>query len=136
MVDLGVYNFVKNAVAAGKSKEEITADLSRGGQSAAMIEAVLAAVDAGTPPAAKVVPLMPVSNIGITARAPDAPVQRVRGVALLFWLVLFFALVGGVAVYLRPELSDLKATLQGVRQQYETSRTQIPGDSSRPASTQ
>ena len=53
MVDLGVYNFVKNAVAAGKSKEEVMKDLTRGGQlSPAMIEEAFAAVESGTPPSA------------------------------------------------------------------------------------
>ena len=53
MVDLGVYNFVKNAVAAGKSKEEVMKDLTRGGQlSPATIEEAFAAVESGTPPSA------------------------------------------------------------------------------------
>lgn len=135
MVDLGIYNFVKNALAAGKSKEEITADLSRGGQSAAIIEETFAAVHAGIPPVIKSATPAPV-DIGITSRAPDVPVRRIRGVAPIFWLALLILLAGVATVYLRPELSDLKATLQGARQQYETSRVQIPGDSSRPASTQ
>ena len=52
MVDVGMYNFVKNAIAAGKSKEDITADLSRGGRlSRAMIEEAFVAVTSGQAPA-------------------------------------------------------------------------------------
>ena len=51
MVDLGVYNFVKHALAAGKSKEEIVADLTRGGMlTQQMIEETIGAVEKGAVP--------------------------------------------------------------------------------------
>src|SRR3989344_1816532 len=136
MVDLGVYNFVKNGLAAGKSAEDITADLTRGGQKAATIEEALDAVQSGTLPAAPIAPPTPVINIGITSRAPSAPVERVHGATLFVSLALIFALIGGIAFILGPRLSQLQGVVQKVHDQYQTSRTHIPGDSSRPASTQ
>ena len=127
MVDLGVYNFVKNALAAGKSQEEIAADLTRGGQSSEMIEEALAAALSGTPPAAKSAPLAPVSAVGLAPRGPSGPVKDNRGVALLFWLIVLFATLGGIGYYLSPQLSNVSSMLQGARQQYDASRTTIPG---------
>ncbi len=136
MVDLGVYNFVKNAVAAGKSREDINADLTRRRLSSDKIEEALAAVHSGARPAAESAPPVPVIDIGIVSRAPALPVRRTRGIALVSWLVLFFALVVGIAVYLGPRLSDLQAAFQGIREHYQASRLQIPGGPSQPTNTQ
>ena len=132
MVDLGVYNFVKNALAAGKSAEDITADLTRGGLKAATIEEALTAVRSGALPAA---PSTPVIDIGITSRAPSEPVQEIRGIAVALKLAILFAVIGGIAVYLGPRLSDLRAGFQEVREKYETGRLHVPGEPTPPAST-
>lgn len=50
MVDLGVYNFIKNAIAEGKSKDEIKATLAKGGWSDADMEEAYTAVENNTPP--------------------------------------------------------------------------------------
>jgi len=135
MVDLGVYNFVKNALAAGKSREDITADLTRGGQKAATIEEAIAAVQSGVLPAAPVAPSTPVIDIGIPSRAPSAPVKQFRGFALALKLALLFSVIGGVAYYLSSRLPALQAGLQEVREKYEAGRMHIPGDPIPPANT-
>ena|SRR3989344_5145661 len=67
MVDIGVYNFVKNAVAAGKSKEDIVADLTRGGRlSSEMIEEAFAAVESGQVPAAPAATAVPLQTGGVS----------------------------------------------------------------------
>src|SRR3989344_3510631 len=136
MVDLGVYNFVKNAVAAGKSEEDITADLARGGLRMEIIEEALAAVQSGAPPAVKGAPPTPVIDIGVATRASEAPVHRVRGVVLVIKLALLFALLGGMGVFLWPWLSDLQVRFQGVREKYEAGRLHVSGDPTPLASTQ
>ena len=135
MVDLGVYNFVKNALAAGKSAEDISADLARGGQKAATIEEALAAVQSGTPPVTPKARPTPVIDIGINSRAPGERVQQFRGFAIALKFVLFFAVIGGAAFYLMPRLPALQAGFQGVREKYEAGRQHIPGDPIPPAST-
>ena len=67
MVDLGVYNFIKNALAAGKTKDEIVDGLTRGGMlTPEQIEEAFAAVQNGTPP-------RPASLAAATAANPAAP---------------------------------------------------------------
>ena len=135
MVDLGVYNFVKNALAAGKSTEDITADLARGGLKSDTIEEAITSVQSGVLPAAPVAPPTPVIDIGIPSRAPSAPVQQFRGFAVALKFALFFAVIGGIAFYLVPRVPGLQATLQEVREKYEAGRMHIPGDPIPPAST-
>ena len=136
MVDLGVYNFVKNALAAGKSREDITADLARGGSNAATIEEALAAVQSGTPPVSPKARHAPVIDIGITSRAPSERVQQFRGFAIALKLALLFAVIGGIAFYMMPRVPGLQAKFQEVREKYETGRQHVPGDPIPPASTQ
>ena len=67
MVDIGVYNFVKNAVAAGKSKEDIVADLTRGGRlSPEMIGEAFVAVTSGHAPAAPAAVAEPLQTGGVS----------------------------------------------------------------------
>ena len=136
MVDLGVYNFVKDALAAGRSTEDITADLTRGGFKAATIEEALTAVRSGVLPTTPVAPSTPVIDLGITSRAPSEPVQEIRGIAVALKLALLFAVIGGTAYYLMPRLPALRAGFQEVREKYEAGRMHIPGDPIPPANTQ
>ena len=67
MVDIGVYNFVKNSVAAGKSKEDIIADLTRGGRlTKEMIEEAFAAVESGQVPAVPAATGAPLQTAGVS----------------------------------------------------------------------
>jgi len=67
MVDLGVYNFIKNALAAGKSKEVIVDGLTRGGMlTPEQIEEAFTAVQQNTPP-------RPASLAAATATNPASP---------------------------------------------------------------
>jgi len=52
MVDLGLFNFVKNAIAEGKSKDEIKIELAKGGWDETAMEAAFTAVESNTPPRA------------------------------------------------------------------------------------
>lgn len=50
MVDLGLYNFIKNAVTESKSKEEIVAALAKGGWTPEQVEEAYTAVEHGDEP--------------------------------------------------------------------------------------
>lgn len=50
MVDLGVFNFIKNALAEGKTKEFIGASLAKGGMGQEAIDEAFQAVETDAPP--------------------------------------------------------------------------------------
>ncbi len=124
MVDLGVYNFVKNALAQGKSKEDIIADFSnRGTLTAQAIEEVFIAVASGAPPAAR----RALDMRGAHESNGSVPVKRAsRGYLFVLWLAIFFALIGGISFALRPEIFGLQGFFKNVSLQYQANQQTIP----------
>lgn len=66
MIDLGIYNFIKNALAQGQTKEAITAILTNQGMTAEDIAAAFASVESGVAPVAAQAPLPPVQEGMVT----------------------------------------------------------------------
>lgn len=126
MVDLGVYNFVKNALAAGKSKEQITADLLRGGMlKAEAIEEAFTTVTTGKAPAAKSAPAAPTEQM--TSLPPLQYKRSSRAYVVILEIAILFGLVGGIAYLLKPQILGLQSVFHNANLQYQSSQTTIPG---------
>lgn len=71
MADLGLYNYIQNAQSSGKTKEEITEQLVRGGNSPDAIEDAFAAVETQSSPAAPAQ-----APLSVSSRAETEPRHR------------------------------------------------------------
>ena len=101
MVDLGIYNFIKNTLAQGKSEAEITQILTARNLSAKEIEDTLTAVKTNAAPP------LPTPRLYAPLATPPQEIEKHTSAIPIITFLVIAVIVGGFYFVPKPEIDDL-----------------------------